>query len=161
MKLKFKKSNISETHFNKYGAKNITYHHSKHVAKDLGQYLFDDDKGELLPPMELIEYDMEAHKLSLQPVKTSDINSEDDVVGFVNTADRVVKYRKSLNDLVMYKVDTAHPFTVTYYATDCLANNDRYIRMLAKEYKREISDRDEYLVNKEAKDNPDNNLVEW
>lgn len=128
---------IDETRFSE---RNLNIHHDRHTSKTWSQYFRDVD-DELLEPMSKKEYDDSADELSKQPVYSSDLNSKYDVVGFVGTRGRIIKYRKSTNELVVYVADLNDAATITYYKT---GNNYRYKRLRDKEYLREIKPEDDY-----------------
>lgn len=115
-------------------------HHYKHTAMNWEEYV-NDEGDELLEPMSYEEYDSYADELSKIPVNTSNINSKDDVVGFVTTDDRIIKARKSLRDIVVYKCRLNDQTTLSYYQAKDV--KDRYKRLL-KYYKREITPEDDF-----------------
>lgn len=141
MKLKVVKEdrNLEETFFL---PSKIDGHYEKHVAKDWNQYLFDEDSEELLDPMTKEEYDAYGDELSKQPVRTSDLNSSDRYIGFVEKTGEIVKYDKWAHILIVY---AARPnFRATFSLYKSTDDDDRYRRLLKKTYAREIQPEDDF-----------------
>ena len=88
------------------------------------------------------EYERAADKLAATPVKTSDINSKDNVVGFVELKDGeecYVKYDKSIQGLVIYVPSkTRAPKTGNLIKTFYKANTAKYNNLFDNFYLREI-----------------------
>ena len=114
---------LSETHF----IRNQTFldHFDKHVAKNYKEY-FLEVEDELFEPMSPDEYDEYAHELSQEPVYTSDVDSSYDVVGFASKDGRLIKYRKSLSELVVYKAEKDDAVTISYYKLRTTPDHSRY-----------------------------------
>ena len=132
---------LNETHFIRDD--NFINHYDKHVSKDYNQY-FLELEDELFEPMTQDEYDEYAHKLSQAPVFTSNVDSDYDVVGFVDDRGRILKYRKSLSELVVYVAEKDDAATISYYKLKTTPNHNRYRRLLNRYYKREIEPLDDY-----------------
>ena len=128
---------LEETRFSKG---NRDRHYNIHVAKNYYDY-FTDMSDELLDPMSPEEYDDYADELSKMPVRTSDINSPDNIVGYVTTDDRIVKYNKKTNELVVYKATKDDAATISFYKT---AGPGSYLRKIKRDYGREIVPEDDY-----------------
>lgn len=124
----------------KYRSKvNRAAHYIGHV-----NWLNDEEDDELLPSMSMDEYDDTADKLSKEPVRTSDPNSEDDVVGYFGQDRRRIKYRKSTGEVVVYKADQDDQSTIAYYKTQ--PNNPAsYLRKKKRDYLRELRPGDDYF----------------
>lgn len=124
----------------------INRHYNKHVAKDMHQYLFD-DTDELFDPISEKEYDDEGDKLSKLPAYTSDYSSKDDVIGFVGLnnygEENIYKFRKSQQDLIIYKADKDSAYTITYFKT-AGTGRAKYERLKRKHYLREIQPDDDF-----------------
>ena len=119
-------------------------HYEKHVAKDWETYV-DDPTDELLDPMTEEEYDRYGDELSKQEVRTSDINSSDRYIGFVEKTGEIVKYDKASHILVVYTARPNFQATLSLYkSTD---DDDRYKRLLRKTYDREITEEDDLYNN--------------
>lgn len=127
---------LEETHFE---SPNLEIHHKQHVAKDLKTYLTD-ETDELFDPISKEEYDANADKLSKQPVYTSDLSSADDVVGFVTTKGRIVKYKKSTKEMVAYIAEKDNNATISYYRAEPAS----YMRKKRNLYAREIKPDDDF-----------------
>ena len=108
----FSDTPLYETHFQKNDA--FYVHFDKHVAKNYSQY-FREKEDELFEPMSPKQYDGYAHKLTQEPIYTSNVDSDDDVVGFVSSNDRIIKYRKSLSEVVVYVAKENDKATISYY----------------------------------------------
>lgn len=147
MKFKFKiienlsKSIISETHFVR-GVQFLN-HFNKHVAKNYSEY-FLETADELFEPMSPDEYDQYAHRLSQQPVYTSDVDSAFNVVGFVGKNNRLIKYNKLLSELVVYVADKDDAVTISYYKLKTTSDHSRYRRLLTNQYVRELEPLDDF-----------------
>ena len=132
---------LKEAHFIRDN--NFINHYEKHVSKDYSQY-FLEFEDELFEPMTPDQYDEYAHILSQEPVYTSNVDSDYDVVGFVDSRGRILKYRKSLSELVVYVADKNDAATISYYKLKTTPNHDRYRRLINRYYKREIEPLDDY-----------------
>ena len=132
---------LSETHFIRN--QNFFDHFNKHVAKNYKEY-FLEVEDELFEPMSPDEYDEYAHELSQEPVYTSDIDSQHDVVGFVSKDSRIIKYRKSLSEIVVYKAEKDDAVTISYYKLRTTPNHSRYNKIKNKYYLREIDPLDDF-----------------
>lgn len=120
-------------------------HVDKHVAKDWQAY-YSDRSFELLPPMTDDEYDEAADTLTKKPVYTSNVDSEDRYVGFVSKSGKIVKYDKTLSEMVIYACDKTSANTITYYQCSGFTHA-RYKRIFDREYAREITpDDDKYNI---------------
>lgn len=127
---------LEETHFE---GPNLKRHHDAHVAKDFKTY-FADETDELFDPISEEEYDIGADNLSKQPVYTSNLDSTDDVIGFVTTTGRIVKYRKSTKELVVYVAERDNNATISYYRAEPAS----YMRKKRNLYGREIQPEDDF-----------------
>lgn len=117
-------------------------HYEKHVAKDWMDFIFNKNSEELLDPMTKEEYDKYGDELSKQAIRTSDINSSDRYIGFVEKTGEVVKYDKAAHTMVIY---TARPdFQATLSLYKCSNDDSRYRRLLKSNYEREITPDDDY-----------------
>lgn len=89
-----------------------------------------------------IKYEEAADKLAATPVKTSDLNSSDDVVGFIENykygLDAYVKYRKSTKELVVY-IPSSKARTGNIIYTFYKADDNKYNSLFDKYYKDEIN----------------------
>ena len=89
-----------------------------------------------------IKYEEAADKLAATPVKTSDLNSSDDVVGFIENykygLDAYVKYRKSTKELVVY-IPSSKARTGNIIYTFYKADDNKYNSLFYKYYKDEIN----------------------
>lgn len=132
---------LDETHF----IRNQTFldHFDKHVAKNYREY-FLEVEDELFEPMSPDEYDEYAHKLSQEPVYTSNVDSSYDVIGFVSKDGRIIKYRKSLSEIVVYKAEKDDVVTISYYKLRTTPNHQRYKKIKNKYYLREIDPLDDF-----------------
>ena len=128
---------LDETHFSR---NNLERHYDQHVATDYYDY-FMDETDELFDPISPEEYDMDADSLSKEPVKTSAVNSSDDVIGYVTIGGRIVKYRKSTGELVVYKATKDDAATISYYKA---SSPNSYLRKIKRDYGREIFPEDDY-----------------
>lgn len=88
-----------------------------------------------------IRYEEAADKLAATPVKTSDLNSSDDVVGFIESykygLDAYVKYRKSTKELVVY-TPSSRARTGNIIYTFYKADDRKYLKLFDDYYKGEI-----------------------
>lgn len=132
---------LEETHFIKN--QSFLNHFNKHVAKDYSTY-FLEMEDELFEPTTPEQYDEYAHILSQEPVSTSDVDSDADVVGFVGTDNRIIKYRKSLSELVVYKAEKNDAVTISYYKLKTSPEHSRYRKIKNKYYLREIDPLDDF-----------------
>lgn len=117
-------------------------HYNKHVAKNYKDYIFD-DSDELIEPMSKQEYNEVGDALSKQVVKTSDFNSKDRYVGFVNKDGEIIKLDKILGELVIYACRSPKDCnTITLYRIAPSRIEKRYNK-LKQNYKREITSNDD------------------
>lgn len=89
-------------------------------------------------------YESAADKLAATPVKTSDVNSKDNIVGFVEFKDNeecYVKYNKNDRALVVYVPSKSRaPKTGNLIKTYYKAHKDKYNELFDNFYLREIND---------------------
>ena len=89
-----------------------------------------------------IKYEEAADRLAATPVKTSDLNSTDDVVGLIENykygLDAYVKYRKSTNELVVY-IPSSRARTGNIIYTYYKADDRKYLKLFDDYYKGEIN----------------------
>lgn len=90
---------LNETRFKRIVS--FVQHYMKHVANSWSEYFFETN-DEHFEPMSQDEYDDAADKLSKRRVRTSNVDSPDMCVGFVASNGRIVKYGKSLDEIVIY-----------------------------------------------------------
>lgn len=135
---------IDETYFNKA---NLKVHHDKHVAKDESDYIENKHvANKKFPNMSKKEYNRKGHLLSQQPVYGSELSDSHDVIGFMNINGRLVKYRKSTGELVIYVAERSNQATVSYYLTlGAEDGHKRYKNLLKRDYLREIIPEDDYF----------------
>lgn len=124
---------VNETYFTAPFVRD--YHHKNHTMANEADYLTKD----MLPYMTVQEYEERADELSNIPVYTSDIDSGDDVVGFVNDQERIIKYCIPTKEMVVYKCTSDDQGTISYYS----AEKRSYLRKLKAHYKREIQPEDD------------------
>lgn len=132
---------LNETHFVKN--KSFYDHFDKHVAKNYSEY-FLETEDELFEPMSPDQYDQYAHELSQEPIYTSDVDSGHDVVGFISSDGRIIKYRKSLSEIVVYVAKENDRTTISYYKLKTDDNHTRYRRLLSRWFIREYDPIDDY-----------------
>ena len=139
-----KLNELDETYFDK---SKLAAHHAKHVAPTIRDYLFD-LSDESLDPMTQEEYDERGNKLSQEPVYSSDYDSDEDVIGFYGVDDlgreSVYKFRKSTSELVIYYANYKSAKTVSYYKVQTSTQKQRYNKLKAKYYIRDILPEDDY-----------------
>lgn len=132
---------LNETHFKKNDK--FYDHYRKHVATSWHEY-FEETTDEIFEPMDEDEYDQYAHELTLKHVSCSDFDSSNNYIGFVTKDDRIVKFGKNLDELVIYKCkqpwDTN---TITYYKLNHTRAKERYNRLKSLNYKRDITSEDD------------------
>ena len=133
--------NLFETHFTERNGY-FYDHYRRHVAADYNQY-FRETEDSLFEPMTEDEYDEYAHQLSQQPVYSSDYDDAHNVIGFVTTDNRIVKFGKQLSEVVVYRADRWNPHTITYYKVAHARQRERY-NSLMRDYFREILPEDDY-----------------
>lgn len=133
---------LVETHFQDR-SDHFYNHYREHVANNYDEY-FRETTDEIFEPMTEDEYDNYAHELSQQPVYSSDYNDNHDVIGFVTTDGRILKFRKSLSDIVIYRADRWRQYTITYYKVNNNNQRNRYERLKNRDYLREIVPEDDY-----------------
>lgn len=138
--LKIYKDRLDETHFDKNS--NFYRHYNDHVAKDYNEY-FTETSDELFEPMTSDEYDNYADTLSKEVVNTSDYRASDDVVGFMSKSGRIIKYRKSLDEIVIYVCKEGNSKTITYYKAKSYPKHHRYRELLSRDYLRELTPEDD------------------
>lgn len=132
---------LNETRFSR--GKSLDDHYKKHVADTWSEYFFEED-DEIFEPMSADEYDDCAHDLSVAKVKTSDVNSSDQYVGFVMRSGKILKFGKKFDEIVIYDARTKESArTVTYYKVRHKTAKWRYQELKNKHYIREITDEDE------------------
>ena len=89
-------------------------------------------------------YEEAADRLAATPVNTSDLNSQDDVVGFIEFKEgreSYVKYNKKTRELVVYVPSKAKaPKTGNLILTFYWAHPDKYNRLFDDFYLKEIND---------------------
>lgn len=117
-------------------------HYKKHTANDFKEYFFE-TSDELLEPMSEDEYDDNADLLSKEPVYSSDINDSHDVVGFMTKSGAIIKYRKSMSEIVIYKAKEDWAHTLTYYKIKSYPPHHRYKELLSRDYGRELTPEDD------------------
>lgn len=136
---------LNETHF----IRNDKFkdHYDNHVAKDYYQYLTDTSE-ESLEPMSINDYDNNGDILSKAEVITSDFDEAKRYVGFVMQDGRILKCDKLLNEIVIYVCKSPHnQATITYYQVAPYRIKQRYEKLKAKHYDRDIvSDDDKYNI---------------
>ena len=132
---------LNETRFKRNDS--FVQHYLKHVANSWSEYFFE-TTDEHFEPMSQDEYDDAADKLSKRRVRTSNVDSPDMYVGFVASNGRIVKYGKSLDEIVIYvSKSPVNSNTVTYYKLNHLRAKRRYNELKAKDYVREINEMDD------------------
>lgn len=135
---------MDETLFRK---NELEYHHDKHVAKDVRDYLFDMN-DETFYPISKEEYNRRGDELSKQPVYSSDYDSKDDVIGFFgkseNGSDTIYKLRKSTNELVIYYNNYKDARTLSLYKVNSYNQKNRYNELKRKHYIRDILPEDDF-----------------
>lgn len=137
MKLKIMKDEeLDETYFI---PSKLRPHWEKHVAPNWKIYI-EDESEELLDPMTMEEYDDYGDELSKKIIKTSNLNSSDRYVGFVETTGEIVKYDKATNVLIIYTARPDFQATFSLYKTK---DDDRYRRLIKKTYSREYTPEDD------------------
>ena len=133
--------NLDETHF----IRNDKFkdHYDNHVAKDYYQYLTDTSE-ESLEPMSMDDYDNNGDILSKAKVDTSDFDKASRYVGFVMQDGRILKCDKLLNEIVIYICKSPkNQATITYYQVTSYKLKNRYERLKAKHYHRDIIPNDD------------------
>lgn len=89
------------------------------------------------------DYERAADALAATPVKTSDVESKDNVVGFIEKRDGeeyIVKYDKSKKALVVYQPSKARaPKTGNLIRTFYKADKDKYNKLFDNFYVSEIN----------------------
>ena len=138
--LKIYKDRLDETHFDR----NSTFyrHYSEHVAKNYSEFFRETD-DELFEPMTEDQYDQFADELTKEPVTTSDYRTSDNVVGFMSKSGRIIKYRKSLDEIVVYVCNKNDAKTVTYYKAKSHPKHHRYRELLSRDYLIELTPEDD------------------
>ena len=132
---------LNETHFIRNDK--FKYHYDNHVAKEYNQYLTDTSE-ESLEPMSPDEYDNNGDILSKAKVDTSDFDKAERYVGFVMQDGRILKCDKLLNEIVIYICKSPNnQATITYYQVAPYRIKNRYERLKAKHYYRDIVPEDD------------------
>ena len=112
-------------------------HYEKHVAKDWPTYWLE-TKKDYIEPISEDEYADIAHELSIQPVKSSDINSGDRYIGFFGKDNATYKYDTLMHEIVIYSSNPHTNYIVTFYKLNSDFSHYKYNKMKAKYYKGEI-----------------------
>lgn len=112
---------LEETKFTKNG---LAKHYAKHVDHEMDPI---EDRFENMEPY---EYDNNADLLSQLPAGPS-TSEDDDIVGFIAKDGTINKYRKSTQELVVYKPEGP---TTTYYKASLASYN----RKLKNQYLKEL-----------------------
>ena len=114
-------------------------HFTKHVNNKSGEFFPSKFKS-------AERYEEAADRLAAMSVSTSDINSKDNIVGFVEQKDNdkfIVKYNKTTRELVVYQPSKRRaPKTGNLIRTFYWAHPDRYKRLFDDFYVGEINDYD-------------------
>lgn len=110
-------------------------HYNKHVSsKKYGEFKDGDYKSSF-------DYERMADHLAATPVKTSDVKSSDEVVGFIENRDdeeMYVKFNKTTGALVVYRPSSrmrSGNLIKTYFKAD----KDKYNKLFDSFYVREIN----------------------
>lgn len=112
---------LEETKFTKNG---LAKHYAKHVDHEMDPI---EDRFENMEPY---EYDTNADLLSQLPAGPS-TSEDDDIVGFIAKDGTINKYKKSTQELVVYKPEGP---TTTYYKASLASYN----RKLKNQYLKEL-----------------------
>lgn len=116
---------LDETYFpNK---KSLQKHYDDHVAKTMNGYNKNGGKT-LFPPMSMQDYDDLGDTKSKENVTSSNLNSPDDCIGFVQKSGDIVKYNRKNNTVVVYNTNPPKPHTVTFYK---VKNDNKYRNLMA------------------------------
>lgn len=132
----FKELNESPDRFKNNSKK--ANHTSKHLTKANRDYS-NDQKRTRFPYSDNDKYTHDADVLSKQIVTTSDINSIDRYIGFVDNNDNIIKFDKINKEIVIYKCNSQECYLVTYFPT----TDDYYKQTYSDSYKREITPQDD------------------
>ena len=89
-------------------------------------------------------YNKNGHMLTKEPVYSSSLTDSHDVVGYMSVSGRIVKYKKSTGELVIYVAKKDDQATISYYLTlGAEDGHKRYLSLLSRDYLRELMPEDD------------------
>ena len=124
---------VSQKEFNEdfYDEESRDSHYKSHVNGLPGEW----PEGYFKTPR---EYEIAANMFALTKVRSSDINSQDNIVGFIQDDGTYLKYDKTKKEMLLYKPDKrVKPGVkiITYFKSD----DRKYNRRFKERYKSEIT----------------------
>ena len=128
---------ISEDFSDKY---DFARHYQKHVSQQTFDMDYKDNQMDFISPR---IYEDRAIELMNSKAGPSNSN-EDEIIGFMVSEDRALKYNRRYNTIVIYNINTND--VVTYYKT----NYKKYLFKLEKDYKGELPENKDEIINADS-----------
>ena len=139
-------NNINEDFSDKY---DFARHYQKHVSQQTFDMDYKNNQMDFISPR---IYEDRAIELMNSKAGLSNSN-EDEVIGFMVSEDRALKYNRRYNTIVIYNINTND--IVTYYKT----NYKKYLFKLERDYKGELPENKNEIINADN-DNVEDAILE-